>query len=83
MQTITARQLNNDLAAAKRASEGGPVVVTNRGRKSHVLMTWEEYERLAKKRKRGSIADRLHHKGWEHVDLPEPPPELPPRPIEL
>jgi hypothetical protein len=44
---FTARRFNQDTAAAKRAAEDGPVYVTDRGRPSHVLMSFEEYTRLA------------------------------------
>jgi hypothetical protein len=44
---FTARRFNQDTAGAKRAAEEGPVYVTDRGRPSHVLLTFEEYERLA------------------------------------
>ena len=32
---------------AKKAAEGGPVYITDRGRPSHVLLTFEDYQRLA------------------------------------
>lgn len=41
-----ARRFNQDTAAAKRAAEDGPVYVTDRGRPSHVLLTFGEYSRL-------------------------------------
>jgi prevent-host-death family protein len=43
---ITSRQFNQDTARAKRAAEDGPVYITDRGRPAHVLLTYEEYERL-------------------------------------
>ena len=43
---FTARRFNQDTAAAKRAAEDGPVYVTDRGRPSHVLLSFEEYTRL-------------------------------------
>ena len=44
---FTARRFNQDTAAAKRAAEDGPVYVTDRGRPSHVLLTFDAYTRLA------------------------------------
>lgn len=44
--TLTSREFNQDLARAKRAAEEGPVVVTDRGRPAHVLLSFEEYQRL-------------------------------------
>ncbi|MCE7027558.1 type II toxin-antitoxin system Phd/YefM family antitoxin [Jiella avicenniae] len=43
---MNARMFNQKLSAAKRAAEEGPVVVTDRGRPTHVLMSYAEYERL-------------------------------------
>jgi hypothetical protein len=43
---FTARRFNQEIAAAKRAAEDGPVYVTDRGRPSHVLLTFDEYSQL-------------------------------------
>ena len=37
--SLTSRELNHDVGRAKKAAEMGPVVITDRGRPSHVLMT--------------------------------------------
>lgn len=47
MATFTSRQFNQDASGAKRAAATGPVFITDRGRPAHVLMTIEEYRRLA------------------------------------
>lgn len=44
--TMTSRQFNQDTGRAKKAAESGPVVITDRGRPAHVLLTFQEYERL-------------------------------------
>lgn len=44
---ITSRQFNQDTAGAKRAAEDGPVIITDRGRPAHVLLTWRAYRGLA------------------------------------
>ncbi len=46
--TLTSREFNQDTARAKREAAAGPVFVTDRGRPTHVLLTVEDYERLAK-----------------------------------
>ena len=46
MKTLSARDFNQDVSAAKRAAAGEPVVITDRGRPSHVLMSIGEYRRL-------------------------------------
>lgn len=45
--TFTAREFNQDLARAKRAAAEGPVIITDRGRPAHVLMSYEAYEAIA------------------------------------
>ncbi len=44
--TISSRQFNQDAGGAKRAAEKGPVIITDRGRPSHVLLSFEEYRKL-------------------------------------
>lgn len=47
VHTVSSRELNQDVGRAKRAAEDGPVVITDRGRPSHVLLSWTEYRRLS------------------------------------
>ena len=46
MSVVTSRELNHDVSAVKRAAARGPVVITDHGRPSHVLLTFADYERL-------------------------------------
>lgn len=54
---LTSREFNQDTGRAKRAARSGPVYITDRGRPSHVLLTFEDYERLA--RNRATMIDLL------------------------
>lgn len=47
MVKLSSREFNQDLARAKRAAVEGPVIVTDRGAPAFVLMTYDEYCRLA------------------------------------
>lgn len=47
VRTVTAREFNRDVSAAKRAAAGGPVVVTDRGEPAFVLLTFDDYQRMA------------------------------------
>jgi hypothetical protein len=40
---LTSREFNHDTGGAKRAADAGPVFVTDRGRPSYVLLTFEDY----------------------------------------
>ena len=44
--TISSREFNQDAGGAKRAAEKGPVIITDRGRPSHVLLSIEAYRKL-------------------------------------
>lgn len=70
-KTITSREFNRDVSAAKRAAENGPVTVTDHGKPSHVLMTYREYERLSGSTR--SLADALYDPRTAHIELDIPP----------
>ncbi len=55
--TLSSRQFNQDTSVAKKAARQGPVVITDRGRPSHVLLSFDEYQRLTGGRSK--IADLL------------------------
>jgi hypothetical protein len=47
MTMISSRVFNQDVGKAKKAAENGPVIISERGRPSHVLMLYADYEKLA------------------------------------
>ena len=50
MTTIfSSRELNQDLGRAKKAALDGPVVITDRGKPAHVLLSYADYQRLTDK----------------------------------
>ena len=46
MKLLTSREFNRDVSLAKRAAQVEPVLVTDRGQPTHVLMSIAEYRRL-------------------------------------
>ena len=44
--TISSREFNQDAGGAKRAADKGPVIITDRGRPAHVLLNFEDYQKL-------------------------------------
>lgn len=74
--TITSRDFNRDVSAAKRAAEQGPVTITDHGRPSHVLLTADEFDRLSGRKE--PMGDRL----WRGQD-PSIGLDLPERRVEL
>ncbi|HHJ40231.1 MAG: hypothetical protein AXA67_06980 [Methylothermaceae bacteria B42] len=47
MSILSSREFNHHPSKAKQAAEKGPVIITDRGRPTHVLLTWESYQRMA------------------------------------
>jgi prevent-host-death family protein len=70
--TLTSREFNQDTSRAKKAASKGPVFITDRGQPAHVLMTIEEYRKLAGERM--SLADALAQPGPE-ADFEFDPPK--------
>ncbi len=70
--TFSSREFNQDTSRAKKAAAAGPVFITDRGKPAHVLLSIEEYRRLAGEQ--SSIVDMLGMPpGIEDVDLEIPP----------
>lgn len=44
---ISSRDFNQDIGKAKRASAKGPVIITDRGKPAHVLLSIEHYQALS------------------------------------
>ena len=78
---LSSREFNQDTARAKKAARRGPVFITDRGRPAHVLLTIEDYERLAKGS--ASIVDLLALPGVEDIDFEPPRAEGLQRPADL
>jgi prevent-host-death family protein len=70
MPTVSAREFNQDVSAAKRAAADGPVIITDRGRPSHVLLTIADYNRLTVRRV--DLVDWLAMEGETIEFDPEP-----------
>lgn len=54
---FSSRAFNQDASGAKKATQKGPVFITDRGKLAHVLMTIEYYQELITKQQ--SLADLL------------------------
>lgn len=44
--TMSSREFNQDAGGAKKAADKGPVIITDRGRPAHVLLSFEDYQKL-------------------------------------
>ena len=68
--TISSREFNQDASGAKKAATNGPVFITDRGRPAHVLLTIDDYLKLAGNQ--GNIVDMLSSVDSQDVEF-EPP----------
>ena len=46
MKLLSSREFNRDVSLAKRAAQTEPVLISDRGEPTHVLMSIAEYRRL-------------------------------------
>ena len=80
MVTISARDFNRDVSAAKREAAEGPVVITDRGKPAFVLLSIEDYRRLNEQGS-GDIVDRLSMD--DDIDIDFEPVKVTPRVPDL
>ena len=67
ISTISSRSFNQQVSAAKKPAEKGPVYITDRGEPAHVLMTFQEYKKLTGTRR--NIQDALSMAGVADIDF--------------
>ncbi|MFP6557143.1 type II toxin-antitoxin system Phd/YefM family antitoxin [Paraburkholderia sp. B3] len=79
--TLSSRELNQDVTKAKKATKDGPVFITDRGKPAHVLLSFEEYQRLTQQRR--NIADALAMPGLEDIEFDPPRVTITARPAEF
>jgi prevent-host-death family protein len=68
--TLSSREFNQDTSRAKKAADRGPVFITDRGKPAHVLLSIEEYQRLAGAHRK--IADALSMSGIDDIEFDPP-----------
>ncbi len=68
--SVTSHELNQDVARAKRAAKSGPVFITDRGEPAYVLLSIENYRRLAGQGR--SLIETLSMPGLADIDLDPP-----------
>ncbi|GGY09674.1 antitoxin [Litchfieldella qijiaojingensis] len=75
--TMTSREFNHDASRAKRAARQGPVIITERGKPSHVLLSYEEYEKLRHSKDGQNIIELLADTDASEVEFePQAPSSL-------
>lgn len=79
--TLSSREFNQGASEAKRAANKGPVFITDRGKPAHVLLSFDEYQRLTKQRR--NIADALAMPGIADIDFEPPRVSIESRPADF
>ena len=69
--TVSGREFNQTASKVKRAANTGLVFITDRGRPAHVLMSFEDYQRITRQRRNISEALSLH----DSADIAFDPPK--------
>jgi prevent-host-death family protein len=65
--TLSSRQFNQQVSRVKQIACREPVFITSRGKPAHVLLSYEDYLRLAGQQEK--IADLLAMPGAEDIEL--------------
>ncbi|MDR3463632.1 MAG: type II toxin-antitoxin system Phd/YefM family antitoxin [Beijerinckiaceae bacterium] len=67
---LSSRAFNHDTSGAKKAAKAGPVFITDRGKPAHVLLSIDDYRKLAGTDM--SLAEALAQPDAPDIDF-EPP----------
>ena len=68
--TISSREFNQDASGAKKAADKGPVIITDRGRPAHVLLSFANYQKLTGTRR--SLLDVVAQNQDDDIDFDPP-----------
>lgn len=79
--TISSREFNQDTSGAKKAARQGPVIITDRGKPAHVLLSMEEYQKLTGIS--SSIVEMLVMPQAPEIDFETERAVITPRPVDL
>ena len=79
--TLSSRDFNQGASEAKRAANKGPVFITDRGKPAHVLLSFDDYQRLTQQRR--NIADALAMPDADDGEFEPPRVNIEPRPVDF
>ena len=79
--TLSSREFNQAASEAKRAANNGPVFITDRGKPAHVLLSFDDYQRLTKQRR--NIVDALAMPGIADIEFEPPRVTIQSRPVDF
>ena len=76
--TLSSREFNQDTSGAKKSAQQGPVFITDRGRPAHVLLSIDDYRKLAGRSK--TLGAALHMPGAAEIEFNPPKADWMPKP---
>jgi prevent-host-death family protein len=79
--TLSSREFQQNANQAQKATRNGPVFITNRGRTVHVLLSFEDYQRITGGGR--NLVEALSMPGLADIDLDIPRARDLPRPADL
>ena len=81
IKTLSSRESQQNANQAQKAARSGPVFITHRGQTAHVLLSYEEYQRITGKRR--NIVEALSMPGIEDIEFEIPRSRELPHPADL
>ena len=66
--TLSSREFDQNIGRARRAAEQGPVIISDRGKPSHVLLNIRDYQRLLGQRQRRTLIEALAMPGLSEIE---------------
>ncbi len=79
--TLSSRELNQNVTQAKKAASKGPVIITDRGKPAHVLLSFADYQQLTRQRR--SIAEALAMPDGADIEFKPPRMTVTSKPADL
>ncbi|BAR63233.1 prevent-host-death family protein [Bradyrhizobium huanghuaihaiense] len=79
--TLSSREFQQNANQAQKAARNGPVFITNRGRPTQVLLSYEDYQRITGRRR--NIVAALSMPGLASIEFEIPRSKDLPRPADL
>ena len=70
MTMMSSREFNQDRSKAKKLADESPVIITDRGKPSYVLLAYDDYAKLTGKGK--SIVEMLSMPADDDIDFDPP-----------
>lgn len=79
--TLSSREFQQNANQAQKATRSGPVFITNRGRPTQVLLSFEQYQQITGSKR--SLLEALSMPGLSDIEVDFPKSRALPRPADF